>query len=150
MHHDNHDHDIKVLNTLIATTLDSVKGYRDAGADTNGSYSQMFASMADERSRVASDLQAHVRQHGGDPEADSSTAGDLHRGFMNLKDKITGTDDKAVINEVERGEDYIKNKYETALKDDDLSTDCRRIIERAYQSVREGHDKVSTLKHQMA
>lgn len=149
MHHD-HEHDIKVLNTLTATTLDSMKGYRDACGDTGGTYNELFSSMAEERSRVASELQAHVRQHGGDPEDDSSTMGDLHRGFMNLKDKITGTDDKAVINEVERGEDYIKDKYEVALKDDELSPDCRLVIERAYESVRKGHDQVSAIKHAMA
>ncbi|MDP3854511.1 hypothetical protein [Phenylobacterium sp.] len=31
-----------------------------------------------------------------------------------------GHDDKAVINEVERGEDFIKGRYEHALKDDGL------------------------------
>ncbi len=149
MHHD-HDHDIKIINTLISTTLDSMKGYRDASEDTTGAHSELFAGMADERSRVASELQAHVRKHGGDAEDDSSVAGALHRGFMNLKDALTGTDDKAVINEVERGEDYIKAKYETALKDDKLSPDCRLAIESAYRSVREGHDRVSAIKHTMA
>ena len=148
MHHD-HDHDIKVLNTLIATTLDSVKGYQDACEDGDGTHTQLFREMAQERSQVASELQAHVRQHGGDAEDDSSTAGALHRGFMNLKDAVTGKDEKAVINEVERGEDYLKNKYETALKDDELSPDCRQVIERAYASVRKGHDRVSAIKHAM-
>ncbi len=145
-----HENDIKVLNSLIATTLDSMKGYRDACEDTNGTHSKLFLSMADERSRVASDLQAHVRSHGGEPEDHSTTAGALHRGFMNLKDAVTGSDDKTVINEVERGEDYIKEKYETALKDEDLSPDCRAVVELAYQSVLEGHDKVISIKHATA
>ena len=149
MHHD-HSHDIKVLNGLIETTLDSMKGYRDACEDTTGTYGELFSRMANERSRVAADLQAHVRSHGGDPEDDSSIAGALHRGFMNLKDAVTGRDDKAVIDEVERGEDHIKGKYETALKDKDLSPDCRAVVERAFQSVREGHDRVSAIKHTTA
>lgn len=149
MAHD-HKHDIKVLNGLIETTLDSMKGYRDACEDTNGTHSELFLGMADERSRVASDLQAHVRSHGGEPEDHSSTAGALHRGFMNLKDAITGTDDKAVIDEVERGEDHIKEKYESALKDDKLSPDCRMVVETAYTSVRKGHDRVSAIKHARA
>ncbi len=150
MHHDHeHEHDIKVLNTLIATTLDSMKGYRDACEDGDGTHRQLFTEMAAERSQVASELQAHVRQHGGDAEDDSSTAGAIHRGFMNLKDAVTGKDEKAIINEVERGEDYIKGKYETALEDDKLSPDCRQVIERAYQSVRKGHDRVSAIKHAM-
>ena len=148
MHHD-HKHDITVLNTLIATTLDSVKGYRDACEDGDGTHRGLFSTMADERSRVASELQAHVRSHGGDAEEHSSTAGALHRGFMNLKEKVVSRDEKAIVEEVERGEDYLKNKYELALKDDELSADCRQAIERAYQSVREGHDRVSAIKHAM-
>lgn len=145
-----HEHDIKVLNGLIATTLDSMKGYTDACEDTGGTYRDLFTSMAKERSGVASDLQAHVRAHGGDPEDDSSIAGALHRGFMNLKDAVTGSDDKAVINEVERGEDHIKAKFEAALKDKDLSPDCRVIVERAFQSIVKGHDRVSAIKHATA
>lgn len=148
MHHD-HERDIKVLNTLIATTLDSVKGYREACDDGDGTHRELFSTMAEERSRVASDLQAHVRSHGGDPEDDSSTAGAVHRGFLNLKEALTGSDEKALINEVERGEDYIKAKFETALEDDKLSPDCRQVIERAYASVRKGHDQVSAIKHAM-
>ena len=49
------------------------------------------------------------------------------------------------MNEVERGEDYIKGKYEAALNE--LTGDSRSVVERAYQSVREGHDQISALKH---
>ena len=54
-----------------------------------------------------------------------------------------------MINEVERGEDYLKEKFETALNADSLDADVRPAIERAYSSVREGHDRVSQLKHSL-
>ena len=61
---------------------------------------------------------------------------------------MTGRDDKAIINEVERGEDYIKEKFEAALAAD-LGPETRMIVERAYQSVRKGHDQIRDLKHGM-
>ena len=64
-----------------------------------------------------------------------------------MKSAITGRDDTAVINEVERGEDHIKHKYETALQEQDLSSETRDVINRAYESVRRGHDQVRDLKH---
>ena len=74
-------HDVTITNTLIATTLDSVKGYADAAENSeNSTHQQFFREMSEERSQVASDLQAHVRSLGGDPETDSSTAGAAHRG----------------------------------------------------------------------
>ena len=70
--------------------------------------------------------------------------------FLDLKAKVTGQDDKAVVNEVERGEDHIKAKYESALADTDLSPATLAVIRKAYQSVREGHDQMSALKHSLA
>ena len=50
-------HDTTVLDTLIATTLDSMKGYREsAEASENTTHQQFFNQMAEERSKVASDL----------------------------------------------------------------------------------------------
>ena len=100
-------------------------------------------------STVASRLQAQVRTLGGDPEDDSSFTAAAHRGFMDLKQAVMGNNDEAVIEEVERGEDYLKAKYEAALEDSELSPGTRQIIEQAYQSVRRGHDTASAMKHQM-
>ena len=142
-------HDITVLNTLIRTTLDSHKGFEEACEDSEGQHSQFFQQMASERSQVASQLQAQVAALGGDPEDDSSFTAAAHRGFMNLKQAVMGDSDEAVIEEVERGEDYLKAKYEAALQDGELSPQTRQLIEQAYQSVRKGHDTASALKHQM-
>ena len=141
------DLDVSVLNGLIETTLDSVKGFSDAAEDAEGSYTPFFSEMAQERSEVASRLQALVSSLGGDPEEHSSYGAAAHRGFMNLKEAIMGRNDRAVIEEVERGEDYLKTKYETALEDTELSPQAREAIELAFQSVRKGHDRASALKH---
>ena len=144
-------HDISVLNGLIETTLDSVKGFSDAAEDTNaGTNEAFFREMAQERSGVAARLQSLVAGLGGDPEQHSSYGAAAHRGFMNLKEALTGSSDRAVIEEVERGEDYLKSKYEAALADTAVGADTRRVIEEAYQSVRKGHDRASALKHSMA
>lgn len=140
-------HDIDVVNTLIATTLDSVKGFREAAEDTkDASRSQFFREMSEERSRVASDMQAHVRSLGGDPRTESSNAGALHRTWLNVREAITGNDDETVIREVENGEDYIKGKFETALQDDDLSVETRGLLEKCMTSIRKGHDRASAMK----
>jgi len=141
---------IATLNTLTATLIDSVEGYRDAAQNTeSGRFQELFRQMSNDRSTCVEDLRAEVRRLGGDAEDDQSTMGSLHQRWLDLKAAITGRDDKAIINEVERGEDYLKAKFEAALKDDDLLGDSRSVVERAYQSVREGHDKVSALKHGM-
>jgi uncharacterized protein (TIGR02284 family) len=90
-----------------------------------------------------------VRRLGGNPEDDGSFLGKTHQRFLDLKAAVTGRDDKAIINEVERGEDYLKEKFEAALNAEGLAPESRSAIERAYQSVRQGHDQMRDLKHGM-
>ncbi|HBI20786.1 MAG TPA: hypothetical protein DDY79_16055, partial [Brevundimonas sp.] len=66
-------HDIKVLNGLIDTTLDSADGYREAAEQTQDPhYRTLFERRAGERQQVVEDLSAAVRGLGGDPEPHGS------------------------------------------------------------------------------
>ena len=143
-----HSETISTLNTLIATTIDSITGYEDSAQNIdNERFREIFRERANERQQIVDELRSEVRRLGGNPEDDGSFMGKVHQRFEDLKAAITGRDEKAIINEVERGEDYLKNKFETALDSDDLSGDSRAVVERAYQSVRAGHDQISQLKH---
>ncbi len=144
------DYDIKILNSLIATTIDSVDGYEAASdkAD-NTNFRGIFRDRASERREVVAKLQGHVGSLGGNPEDDGTTIAAAHRFFMGLRDSLTSTDDEAVIAEVERGEDAIKAKYEAALEDTDLSPACRELVQACYASVKQGHDQMRDLKHGM-
>lgn len=144
------DHDVSVLNSLITTTIDSANGFADAAEEAQGAqFKSMFQQFASERRECVGQLQQAVRSMGGEPNDDGSTLAAAHRGWMDLKNAVTGNSDKQVIEEVERGEDYIKDKYETALNDNELTAQARQVIENAYQSVRAGHDRASQLKHGM-
>jgi uncharacterized protein (TIGR02284 family) len=146
----NHSDEISTLNTLIATTIDSITGYENSAKDVdNQQFAQIFRQRADDRQKVVQQLREEVRRLGGNPEDDGSFLGKSHQRFEDLKSAITGGDDKAIIDEVERGEDYLKEKFETALNSGTLSGDARSVVERCYQSVRSGHDQMSNLKHGM-
>jgi len=141
---------ISTLNTLLATTIDSVKGYEDSAQNIDSEQlRQIFRQNADERQQVVTSLREEVRRLGGDPEESGSFMGAAHQRFEDLKAAITGRDEKAIINEVERGEDYIKGKFESALESGDLTGDSRSTVEQCYQTVRRGHDQISQLKHGM-
>src|SRR3954454_2032708 len=132
---------ISTLNTLIATTIDSVTGYEDSAQNIdNERFRQLFRERADERQKVVEELRTEVRRIGGDPEDSGSFMGKTHQRFEDLKAAVTGRDEKAIINEVERGEDYLKGKFEAALNDANLTGETREAVQTAYQSVREGHD----------
>src|SRR4051812_29531384 len=145
-----HKDEIATLNTLIATTIDSITGYEDSAANIdNERFRETFRQRANERQRIVEDLRAQVRRLGGEPEDSGSFLGKAHQRFEDLKAAITGRDEKAIINEVERGEDYLKAKFEAALNEGNLSGETREAVQTAYQSVPEGHDQISHLKHGM-
>jgi uncharacterized protein (TIGR02284 family) len=148
MFNDDNNHDVDTLNELVSVTIDSADGYREAAKDAkNERFQSMFSARASERETVVRDLQAQVRTLGGTPEDDGSILAGAHRMFMNLRDTVTGGNDDSLIAEVERGEDHIKAKFETAMADAKLSTETRAVIERCYAPVRAGHDQMRDLKH---
>jgi uncharacterized protein (TIGR02284 family) len=148
--HTSNDDAVKVLNSLIETTLDSANGYRDAAEHVdNPQYKTMFSERSSKRMEMARRLQEEVRSFGGEPKDEQSMIGKMHNKFVGLKDKMSGDSDKAVIDEVERGEDVIKKKYEMAMEDDDLPSEARSVVSEAYQSVKADHDQISQIKHSL-
>jgi uncharacterized protein (TIGR02284 family) len=144
------DHDISVLNSLITTTIDSANGFKHSAEHADaGRFAQMFRDFAAERAQLVASLQQAVRALGGTPDDEGSLKADLHRRWIDLRDAIARGGDREIIEEVERGEDYLKAKYDSALADDKLSAGAADAIRTAYQSVRAGHDRASELKHSM-
>ncbi|MBL8773587.1 MAG: PA2169 family four-helix-bundle protein [Phenylobacterium sp.] len=146
--HNEREHAVKVLNSLIETTLDSANGYREAAENASeGQLRTMFAERAARRMELTRQLQQEVRSFGGEPEDDQSLLGKAHNKFVDLKNAILGgRDDTAVIDEVERGEDFIKGKFEAALDDGDLPMEARQVVTRACEQIRLEHDEVSAMK----
>ena len=142
------DDQIDTLNSLLRTTIDSVKGYENSAQELDsGRLQQVFRERADERQQVVQSLRDEVRRLGGDPAEDGSAMGSMHHVWEDLKGAVTGRDDEATIKQTEAAEDYLKSQYEDALND--LSGDSRQVVEQCYQTVRQGHDQISALKHGM-
>jgi uncharacterized protein (TIGR02284 family) len=140
------------VRSLVTTLFDSINGYRDAATHAEGTqFQELFRAMADERSAVVEDLCREVVLDEGDAPEDGSIMGKTHQRFLDLKAAITGRDNKAIINEVERGEDYLKEEFEAVMANEDGSSpSLQAALQRAWDSVREGHDKISQLKHALA
>ena len=145
-----HSNEISTLNTLIATTIDSINGYEESAHNiANERFREIFRQRASERQEVVEQLRAEVRRLGGDPEDSGSLLGKAHQRFADVKAAITGRDEKSIINEIERGEDHLKEKWQSALQSRDLSGPSHDLVEHCYRSIKAGHDQMSNLKHGM-
>jgi uncharacterized protein (TIGR02284 family) len=141
------DHDIGVLNDLIETVIDSADGYESAAkASDTSRFLAIFVRRGGERQSLTVQLQSQVRALGGTPEDDGTILASAHRMFLNLRHAVS-SDDKTIIDEVESGEDHIKDKFEDALADNELSPPTRAVIADAYDIIKDGHDEIRDLKH---
>jgi len=140
---------ISVLNDLIETNKDGEQGFRTAAESVNNSeLKTLFNTYSQQRARFAAELNNEVLRRGGDPEKTGHVAATLHRGWIDVKQAVTGKSETAVVDECERGEDVAKGNYEDALKKN-LPSDLLSVVESQYQEVKAAHDKIRNMKHSM-
>lgn len=140
------DKAISVLNNLIETVKDGEQGFRTAAEGLkNPQTKSLFDEYSRQRAQMARELQDEVRRLGGDPEKSGSTAGTLHRGWIDIKSVVTGKDDHAIVAEAERGEDVAKNVYDEALKEP-LPASAQTIVQQQAAKVRIAHDRVRDIR----
>src|ERR1700730_11319561 len=146
----NRDDVIATLNDLIATSKDGEEGFRTcAEAVKNPQLKSFFEQKAERCALGGAQLQQKVRELGGDPGRSGSTAGALHRFWINLRSTLAGMDEHAILDECARGEDAAKRAYEEAFKKD-LPAALRLLIEQQYREVKATHDSVHEMRNALA
>jgi uncharacterized protein (TIGR02284 family) len=134
------------LNELIEASKDGASGFLKAQQDARDpELKSLFGTCATRCTDGARELQQVVRANGGDPEKSGSVAAALHRGWISIREAVTGRDDLAILEECERGEDYAKGQYKKALEQD-LPSAAREVVQRQYQGVIANHDRVRALR----
>jgi uncharacterized protein (TIGR02284 family) len=137
---------INLLNDLIATCRDGQEGFKEAADNaTSPELKNFFRDVSRERTRCVGELQLQVRTLGGDPEKSGSTAGALHRVWIDIKGTLTGKDDGSILSEAERGEDSAVKAYEDALKQV-LPANVRSIVEMQFREIKLVHDRVKQMR----
>jgi uncharacterized protein (TIGR02284 family) len=139
---------ISTVNGLIETLKDGQQGFKEAAeAVKDTQLKSLFSEYSLQRAKFAGELQSEAISLGeSNPEDSSSTAGAMHRAWINLKSAITSQDDHAILAECERGEDSAVAEYKKAMEEDTLSANIRETISRQYADVKSAHDRIKALR----
>lgn len=139
---------ISTLNSLIETLKDGQEGFKQAAeAVKDSQLKTTLNELSLQRSKFAGELQSAVISLGeSEPEKSSSTAGALHRAWINMKSAITSQDDHAILAECERGEDSAVAEYRKAMENGNLIAPARDTVSRQYTDIKAAHDKVKALR----
>jgi uncharacterized protein (TIGR02284 family) len=136
---------VEILNDLVRINNDRVEGYRKArgeAQDLDVELKSTFGSMEKESEGYKQELIDHIRRHGGEVATGTTTSGKIYRAWMDVKATFTGHDRKAILESCEFGEDAAQRAYESALGDDGLDPDCRKLVSEQQQSLKNSHDLI--------
>jgi len=140
------DKAVEVLNELIEACKDGQEGFKQAAENVKAAdLKSLFNSMAQERATFAAQLRQYVRSLGGDHETSGSTAGAVHRAWIDIKGTLTGKSDHSILSEVERGEDSAVKVYKEALNKS-LPVALVDVINRQFITTKADHDKIKRLR----
>ena len=137
---------VDVLDDLLECSRDGEYGFRtSAERATSPELKQILMRHATECASAAAELEREIRAHGSEPSDGGTMTGALHRGWVSVKTALSVDDDKAVLSEVERGEDAAVARYRKALKAT-LPANVRSLVERQAQGAQRSHDEVKALR----
>jgi uncharacterized protein (TIGR02284 family) len=140
---------VSVLNDLIEYAKDGQEGYKTAAQDIkNPQLQSMFRNFEQQRSKFVTELKEQVQTLGGNPEKTGTIVGTVHRGWIDLKSAISSGDEKAILDECERGDSAAESKYDEALRAT-LPSNVREVVRHQHDAVRDARNQIRDLKSKM-
>src|ERR1700682_5250030 len=131
--------DEDVTKELVETLEDGRRGYEKSAEKLKDSSSPEIAAdmtrLADQRRQLSTELRQMAESYGDAIDESGSGAAALHRGWIALKDALSGADPSAVLRAAVQGEEHAVSEYETALEKD-LSPSLREVVTRQLAQIR--------------
>jgi uncharacterized protein (TIGR02284 family) len=135
----------EALHHLIDICRDGERGFRAAAeAVADPRLKALFKELAAERAQFATDLVPHLQRLGGTMENGGTSAGTLHRGWINLTAHVPGHQDHTIVSEAERGEHAALNAYEDALGGM-LPPTVTELIEAQQRAMQKAVDRIRSI-----
>ena len=107
--------DAKAAKELVETLKDGEKGYATAADKLRDSDRPEWATTMQRFSQQRAGFWREIvdmgHEYGDDVDESGTVAAAVHRGWLSLKDAVTGDDPDAVLGAAETGEDHAVKEY---------------------------------------
>ena len=141
--------DEQAAKEIVETLKDGQKGYAASAEKLADSERPEWAAtmrrLEQQRVQFAQEIVAMGRDYGDDVDEGGSALAAVHRGWLSLKDALTGDKPSGVLDAAVQGEDHTVSEYEKALKGD-LSEGFRTVLERQHGEIVAARDEVKALQ----
>jgi len=141
--------DEKVAKELVETLKDGRTGFASAAEKLRDSDRPEVAAtlqrLSEQRAAFARDIVALGHEYGEDVDESGTVTAAFHRGWLSLKDALTGDDPSGVLGAAVTGEDHAVSEYEKALGEG-LSDGFRTVVQQQHAAVVAARDEVKALQ----
>jgi uncharacterized protein (TIGR02284 family) len=141
--------DEKVAKDLVETLKDGERGFAAAAEKLQDGdrpeWAVTLQRLSEQRAGFRSEIVSLGHAYGDDVDESGSAAAAMHRGWISLKDALTGDDAGSVLGAAVTGEDHAVSEYEEALGQD-LSAGFRAVVTRQHAAVLAARDQVKSLQ----
>lgn len=127
----NNENTVSVLNDLLNITNDRIEGFskvEDKVWETHSALKSDYDQMVSQSQVMKNDLIKLITEKGGEPDNTTSTAGALHRTWIDVKNTITSDKDESTLENVVFGEKAAIDAYQDALDSGDLCPESTRVV----------------------
>lgn len=124
-----------VVNDVIETLIDGVRGFEAAAEKAEGDVEQHLTSMGNQRRRTAEDMIRIAADEDMEPitmDDEGTPTGVLHRSWISIRDAVQG--DSGVAHAALTGERHAKKEIEEAL-DKGLPQPIMKVAQRALGEI---------------
>jgi uncharacterized protein (TIGR02284 family) len=80
-----------------------------------------------------------------DVPKDGTVKGDLHRAWIDIRDSLSGSANANVLDECERGEKYLLERYEDIFNDEDVIESVKSMITKHRVKIQSNINEVQAL-----
>ncbi|HEV2796587.1 MAG TPA: PA2169 family four-helix-bundle protein [Nocardioides sp.] len=141
--------DAKAAKELVETLRDGERGFAEAADKLRDGehpeWAEALQRMSTQRAGFAREIVDMGHAYGDDVDESGTVAAAVHRGWISVKDALTGDDAGAVLGAAATGEDHAVSEYEKALELD-LSAGFRDVVTRQHAAVVAARDEVKALQ----
>ena len=138
--------DESVTRDLVKVLADGEEGFQTAAMKLVESdkpqWSSTFTTYAQQRASFGAELKGLAATYGDEVSDRGSIAASLHRGWLSVKDAVSGSDPKGVLAAAEQGEEHTVKAYEDALAETGMSPTLRDVVNRQFGEVSAAHNAV--------
>lgn len=140
---------VSVLNDLLQITNDRIEGFSKVEDIVWDSYSGLKADydeMVSNSQNMKSELVGLITERGGQPDNTTTTAGAIHRTWIDIKNSFSGNKDEATLENVVFGEDAAIKAYQDALDSGDLCSESSRKVLDQLHHLKSSYQKFENLE----